>query len=116
MTSRGFQGHRDHKAANPAYGATFHVWLAEAPAQAPELTVHDVTGAEIAKVTGKAQAGLQAIGWDGRLGQNRLAKPGSYAVKWPGQAGTEARPFELLPDPATVAADDDAASPAQNRE
>lgn len=116
MTSRGFQGHRDHKAANPAYGATFYVWLAETPKEAPELTVHDVTGAEVARVKGKAQAGLQAIGWDARLGQNRLAKPGSYAVKWPGQAGTEARAFELLPDPATNAADDDAANPDQNRE
>lgn len=102
MQSRNLQGHRDAKFPNPPYGAVFHVWLAAPPSAPPKLTIHDVTGAEIASVTGKAEAGLQAIVWDTRLGQNRLAKPGTYAVKWPEQAGVEARQFELLADPETL--------------
>lgn len=113
MTSRGFQGHREQRMANPAYGATFHLWLAEAPKEGPVLTVHDVTGAEIAQVTAKAVAGLQAVQWDARLGQNRLATPGSYGVKWPGQKGVEARAFVLLPDPQTVADEGAAAATTQ---
>lgn len=99
MTSRGLQGQRDARAPNPAYGATFHVWLAEPPKDPPVLTIHDVTGTEIAKVTGRAVAGVQVLHWDARTGQNRLAGPGTYAVKWPGQTGVEARTFDLLPDP-----------------
>jgi photosystem II stability/assembly factor-like uncharacterized protein len=115
MQSRNLQGHRDAKFANPPYGAVFHLWLAETPAEPPQLTVHDVTGAEVAKVTGKAVAGVQAVVWDARSGQNRLAKPGTYAVKWPGQTGVEARVFELLPDPATQA-EAPASSPTADRE
>ena len=76
------------------------------------LTVHDVTGAEIARVEGKAEAGLQAIQWDARVGRNQLAAPGAYAVRWQGMKDVEARAFQLLPDPATTAAADgaDAAS------
>ncbi len=105
MTSKGLQGHADWKAPNPAYGVTFHVWLAAAPAEAPELTIHDLAGKEVAKVRAKAQAGLQAVTWDARLGQNRLAGPGSYSVRWPGRSGVPARAFTLLADPATLSAD-----------
>ncbi|MBM4063198.1 MAG: PDZ domain-containing protein, partial [Planctomycetes bacterium] len=115
MTSRSLQGHRDYRAPNPPYGAVFHVWLAEPPKEKPVLTVHDVTGAEIAKVEGKAEAGLQAIVWDARTGQ-RLAKPGAYAVKWPGQSGVEPRAFELLPDPQLAAASPSGATTTENRE
>ncbi|MCA8966529.1 MAG: PDZ domain-containing protein, partial [Planctomycetes bacterium] len=103
MTSRGLQGHADHKAENPPYGATFHVWLAETPKEAPVLTVHDLTGKEIAKVTGKAQAGLQAVNWDARV-ERRLAAPGSYSVRLAGHGDLGAQPFELLPDPAAAPA------------
>jgi hypothetical protein len=108
MTSRGLQGHADYKAPNPAYGATFYVWFAEAPKEAPALTIHDVTGKEIAKVTGKATAGLQAISWDARVDRRRLADPGTYAVKLAGIADVTARTFSLLPDP--MGSDDGAAS------
>jgi len=112
MQSRGWQGQKNWHAKNPPYGATFHVWLAEAPKDKPVLTVHDVTGAEVARVEGKAEAGLQAIQWDARVGRNQLAAPGAYAVRWQGMKDVEARAFQLLPDPATTAAADgaDAAS------
>jgi hypothetical protein len=116
MTSRGFQGHREAKAANPAYGVTFYLWLAEEPKEAPVLTIHDVTGTEVARVTGKATAGVQAVQWDARMGQNRLAKPGTYAVRWPGQDKIDARAFDLLPDPMTVSAENEAENPTQSRE
>lgn len=105
MQSRGWQGQKNWHAKNPPYGATFHVWLAEAPKDKPVLTVHDVTGAEIARVEGKAEAGLQAIQWDARVGRNQLATPGTYAVRWQGMKDVDARAFQLLPDPATTAVD-----------
>ncbi|MCA8975067.1 MAG: PDZ domain-containing protein [Planctomycetes bacterium] len=115
MTSRGFQGHRDYRASNPPYGATFYVWLATRPEQAPVLTIHDVTGKELTKVEGKARAGLQAIQWDARLDRRRLAEPGQYAVRWQGQDALGARAFALLPDPASLGTAGTAASPTQNR-
>jgi photosystem II stability/assembly factor-like uncharacterized protein len=106
LQSRGFQGHKEWQAQNPPYGVTFHVWLAETPKDAPVLTVHDVTGAELAKVTGIARKGLQAIQWDARTGR-QLAKPGTYAVRWLGQADVPARSFVLRADPQAAATDDD---------
>jgi photosystem II stability/assembly factor-like uncharacterized protein len=103
MQSRGWQGQKNWHAKNPPYGATFHVWLAAPPTDKPALTVHDVTGAEIARVEGKAMAGLQAIQWDARIGRNQLATPGAYAVRWQGMKDVEARTFQLLPDPAAAA-------------
>jgi hypothetical protein len=99
MTSRGLQGHADFRAENPPYGATFHVWLAKTPTEPPTLTVHDVAGKELAKVTGKAIAGLQAIVWDART-ERRLAAPGTYAVRLQGHGDQPARSFELRADPA----------------
>ena len=52
--------------------------------------------------------------WDARLGQNRLAAPGSYAVRWPDQKGIEARAFVLLPDPQLADADAGAATSTTN--
>ncbi len=100
MKSRGKQGHRDHHADNPPYGVTFYVYCAEKPEEKPALTIHDVTGKELAKVTGETKAGVQAITWSGRLGRS-LAKPGTYAVRWAGQEDVDARTFELRPDPLT---------------
>ncbi len=105
MSSRGFQGNKEYQASNPPFGATFHVYLAEAPEDAPVLTIHDVTGNEIARVTGKAMAGLQPIAWDARLGRNQLATAGTYSVRWSGPSGIEPRIFHLLPDPAAAAAE-----------
>jgi photosystem II stability/assembly factor-like uncharacterized protein len=105
MQSRGWQGDKNWHARNPAYGATFHVWLAQAPPDKPVLTVHDVTGAEVARVEGKAAAGLQAIQWDARIDRNRLAAPGSYAVRFADRKDIEPRTFQLLPDPAVAVGD-----------
>jgi len=111
MKSRGFQGHRDYRAGNPPYGATFHVWLAEEPEQDPVLTIHDVTGEEISKATGKARAGLQTIVWDARKGARNLVPPGEYAVRLQGHEDAAVRSFRLLPDPATVRPSPGAANP-----
>ena len=115
MKSRDWQGNRDYRAPNPAYGATFHLWLATAPAQAPVLTIHDVTGAELRKVEGVARAGVQTIAWDARIDGRRLAAPGHYGVRLQGQKEVEARAFELRADPATLAAGNGTANPTQNR-
>ncbi len=103
MQSRGWQGQKVWHASNPPFGATFHLWLQDAPKDKPVLTVHDVTGAEVAKLEAEARAGLQAVQWDARVGRSQLAKPGAYAVRWQGMADVEARAFQLLPDPATAA-------------
>jgi len=109
MQSRGFQGNKEYRASNPPFGVTFHVWLAATPAEPPALTIHDVAGAEVATVRGRAVAGLQAIVWDAQRGRNQLATPGTYAVRWPGRDGIEARSFVLHADPMTGAGDADAA-------
>jgi hypothetical protein len=116
MQSRGHQGHKPFRGQNPPYGVTFHVWLRDVPAKAPVLTVHDLAGEEIARVEGKALAGLQPIQWDARRGQNRLAKPGTYTVRWPEAEGVEPRAFVLRPDPASGTEEADAAMPAGSRE
>jgi hypothetical protein len=103
MQGRGTQGNKEFAAPNPPYGVTFHVWLREVPKTAPVLTVHDVTGAEVARVEGRAIAGLQPIQWDARTGRSQLAAPGSYAVRWSGQQDVEPRIFTLSPDPLTTA-------------
>ncbi|MGC3970502.1 MAG: PDZ domain-containing protein [Pirellulales bacterium] len=116
MTSRGYQGNKEYAAPNPPYGVTFHVWLAAPPKDAPVLTVHDVAGAEIARVTGQAIAGLQPIQWDARSGRNQLARPGTYAVRWanaPSPQDVEPRVFNLLPDPAVAAAEADTTAAAK---
>jgi photosystem II stability/assembly factor-like uncharacterized protein len=111
MQSRGLQGQKEAMFANPAFGATFHVWLADVPKDAPALTIHDIAGTEVARVEGRRVAGLQTIGWDARVGRNQLASPGTYAVRWSGQDGIEPRVFQLLPDPAVAAAEAGAAAP-----
>jgi photosystem II stability/assembly factor-like uncharacterized protein len=103
MSSRNLQGHKAFAAANPPYGTTFHVWLREAPKDAPVLTVHDVAGKEITRVTGKARQGLQVIQWDARVERNRLASPGTYRVRLAGH-DAESRAFELRADPTPTAA------------
>ncbi|MCA8948335.1 MAG: PDZ domain-containing protein, partial [Planctomycetes bacterium] len=112
MTSRGYQGQRDYAADNPPYGVTFHVWIASKPEDKPVLTIHDVTGKELATVEGEARAGMQAIVWDARLGRNRLAEPGTYGVRWRGHDDAGARAFELRPDPLRGAAEEATAIPA----
>jgi len=99
MQSRGLQGHKQFRAANPPYGSTFHLWLREPPDEPPVLTIHDLLGEQIAKVEGKAVAGLQVLRWSARTGNNRLAGPGTYSVRLQGHDDVAARAFELRPDP-----------------
>lgn len=95
---------------NPPNGATFYVTFAATPEKAPTLTVHDITGAQVASLTGKRTAGLQALHWpdSGRGGRGfggrgrggaGAVQPGSYSVRM--QAGERelVQAFRLLPDP-----------------
>lgn len=109
LQSRGFQGHKQFKAKNPGYGVTFSLWLREAPEDAPQLTIHDITGKQIAKVKGKKLAGLQTVRWDARLGR-KLAEPGTYSVRFASDTDAEngddeddqREAFELRADPNLV--------------
>lgn len=112
LGSRGFQGHKQFKAKNPAYGATFHLWLADIPEDAPVLTIHDITGKEVAKVTGKKVAGMQPIQWSARMGRT-LAKPGTYSVRVKGHDLRKA--FELRADPNVANGSNNPTQPANNR-
>ncbi len=102
MQSRGVSGHRDYRAPNPAYGAAIYVNLDAVPADAPTVTIHDITGAQVAKLTGRKMPGLQLLQWDGRAG-TRLAAPGAYSARWQVGGETLIEAFELLPDPSTQA-------------
>ena len=98
LASRGFQGHKNYKAANPAYGATFHLWIKSEPEKAPVLTIHDITGEEVAKVTGSKSAGMQVLQWSARKGRS-LMSPGTYSVRLSGN-DEERQAFELRADPS----------------
>ena len=100
LGSRGFQGHKQFKAENPAYGATFHLWHREQPDKKPVLTIHDVVGKEVAKITGAQTAGLQVLHWGARTGR-QLAKPGTYSVRLQ-DSDDERQAFELRADPQTL--------------
>ena len=113
LGSRGFQGHKHFRASNPSYGSTFYLWLREAPDDKPELTIHDITGKEIATVTGQAIGGLQPIQWSAGMGRT-LAKPGTYSVRLKGEADLR-RPFVLRPDPNLHANSGAPTQPANNR-
>lgn len=113
LGSRGFQGHKNFKAKNPAYGATFHIWLREEPEEKPVLTVHDITGKEIAKVTGEKTAGMQVLQWSARMGR-QLAKPGTYSVRLQSDDG-ERQAFVLRADPKTLPKSSNPTQPATNR-
>lgn len=112
LGSRGFQGHKQFKAKNPSYGATFYLWLREEPTDKPVLTIHDITGKEIAKVTGKAVQGLQPIQWSARIGRS-LAKAGTYSVRLQGDDDNK-KSFELRADPK-LATSGNQTQPANNR-
>ncbi len=112
LGSRGFQGHKQFKANNPSYGATFYLWLREEPTDKPVLTIHDITGKEIAKVTGKAVQGLQPIQWSARIGRS-LAKAGTYSVRLQGDDDNK-KSFELRADPK-LATSGNQTQPANNR-
>ena len=92
---------------------TFYLWLNQEPAEAPVLTIHDVTGKEIATVTGKKTVGVQPIQWDARSNR-QLAKPGTYAVRLKGQ-DDQKQAFELRADPAIAASSNNPSQPTSNR-
>ena len=101
MGSRGLSGNKGLRAKNPPYGAPLYVHCATATTEPVQVTIHDVTGAEVAAVKGRAAAGLQALHWDARIG-DRLAKPGTYTARLLHDGKTQIRAFALLPDPATT--------------
>jgi hypothetical protein len=98
MGSRGLSGSRDYRAPNPPYGATIYLSLDAMPADAPVVTLHDVTGNQVARLTGKLRPGLQRLQWDARTG-NRLANPGAYSARLQYGNETLIETFELQADP-----------------
>jgi hypothetical protein len=106
MRSRGLTGDRGYFAKNPPYGAPIHVHCASTPEQKPVVTIHDVTGKEVAKVEGELRKGLQTLHWDARIG-GKLAKPGAYSARMTEGKATQIHAFRLLRDPESIANDDD---------
>ncbi|MHC5062472.1 MAG: WD40/YVTN/BNR-like repeat-containing protein [Planctomycetota bacterium] len=117
---RSIQGHDTWTAANPPPGAAIYVYLREIPADAPEVTVHDISGKQIAKISGKPVAGLQLLQWNGRIASaeggrgarragrgrgrrggfgGRQAPPGNYSIRMEQGGETQTRALILLPDP-----------------
>lgn len=117
-TSRGLQGQRDYKAPNPPYGTTLYVYLPAAPQEAPRVTVHDVTGKQIAELDGKKIAGLQAIQWDARIGRNQLAPPGAYSARLKLGDSQQIETFTVHRDPSLQdgGAAASSSNPSQERE
>ncbi|MCA9623435.1 MAG: hypothetical protein KC731_30650, partial [Myxococcales bacterium] len=104
MRSRELQGHRDWAAANPAYGAAIHLWLAEAPKGRTQVTIHDISGEEVASLPVASRAGFQVLNWDCRVGTGRRrssATPGSYSVRYRHGENTLVQPLRVRPDPGT---------------
>ena len=114
MRSRGTSGNRGFFAKNPAYGAPLHVHCKGAPEEKPVVTIHDVTGKQVARIEGEARAGLQSLQWDARA-DGKLAKPGAYSARMTVGKDTQIRAFRLLPDPESAATDDDTTRPTPGR-
>lgn len=103
MASRGFQGSKHFKAANPGYGATIYLWLRDVPDERPQLIIEDITGKKVADVRGAKVRGLQAIRWDARAGRG-LVEPGTYRARLAGDDEVAARAVTLRRDPTTLRA------------
>ncbi len=123
---RGIQGHDTWTAPNPPPGIAIYIYLRTAPEAAPEVTVHDISGKQIAKLTGEPVAGLQALQWNGRIASpegnraargrgrrggfgGRQAPAGNYSVRM--QHGGETRVQALLLEADPL----DGESPLQRR-
>lgn len=119
LRSRGTQGDKHFYASNPPYGATVHLWLEAAPEEAPQVTIHDVTGKKITTLTGKRVAGVQALQWGAQTGGRRgrggfggssgPTRPGTYSARYVHGDKTLIQAFSLIGDPLDT--DADAASP-----
>jgi photosystem II stability/assembly factor-like uncharacterized protein len=103
MASRNLLGHKDWRVPNPPAGTAVHLWLKREPEKEPEVTIHDVTGKQVASVTGKKQAGVQLLQWNGRAG-NRPAAPGAYSARFTLGDLKLAQPLAVEPDPQAVEA------------
>ncbi|MEC9047980.1 MAG: PDZ domain-containing protein [Planctomycetota bacterium] len=114
MKSRGFQGSKQFKAANPGYGAQIYLWLREPPDDPPRLIIEDITGKKIGEARGAKVRGLQAIRWDARAGRSLVA-PGSYRVRLADADGVQPRVVTLRSDPATSPASPAATKPQTSR-
>jgi hypothetical protein len=136
MRSRGHSGHKEWSASNPPAGVPIHVWFADAPGEPPVVTIHDVTGNQVASATGRAVGGIQVIRFDGRAGsppaadgerrgrrggggppgggrQRNLLPAGSYSVRLQ-TGGTElVQPLTIVEDPIATAPSAAVSVPAQ---
>ncbi|MHC4921978.1 MAG: hypothetical protein ACYTKC_20620, partial [Planctomycetota bacterium] len=129
--SRSSSGHKNWRAPRAHHGATFYLLLNNVPETAPVLTVHDLTGKEVSKLTAKKVKGVQTFRWSprqtrtsprgtrsargrgerrarparsGRQGRPRRGRnlpPGTYSVRLTHNGKTQAQAFRLLPDPIT---------------
>ena len=109
MRSRGTQGDKAYYAANPPSGASVYVWFKEAPKEAPEVTIHDVTGTKVGTLRPRARAGLQLLQWNGagggrgrggRGGGGGSLAPSTYSARMEWNGTKHAQAFTVTADPA----------------
>ncbi len=110
MRSKVLLGHREWRAPNPRVGVPIYLWLKEAPEKKPRVTIHDITGKQIAVVSGKAKAGLQVLHWSatgssgqegrGRRSRGRQVSEGSYSARYVFGEETLVQAIVLKADPA----------------
>jgi len=117
LRSRGTQGDKNYYAPNPAYGVSVQLWLRTAPTDAPEVTIHDVTGERLGTLTGKKLAGVQVLQWGAQAGGGRRGggrrgggvampmRPGTYSARYQHGDETLIQTFTLRDDPEDAAAD-----------
>ncbi len=93
---------------DPAYGASLHLWLREAPSDSVSLTVSDAAGAAVRTMKVAGKAGLNRVMWDltaDRTTEVRLRTAPLYAPEvQPGDTGRLAPDFGrwgLLVPPGT---------------
>ncbi|MCW5944091.1 MAG: hypothetical protein KIS66_17820 [Fimbriimonadaceae bacterium] len=85
VLSLGFSGYstgdgaRVYLSRNTQPGTSLWYWLKADATEEPRLTITDVTGREVASLTGSKSKGLNRVAWNGRAGRTSAA-PGTYKV------------------------------------
>jgi len=92
--SRLNSGHKNWRAPRAHYGATFYLLLNDIPEKAPVLTVHDLAGKEVSRLTAKKQKGVQTLRWSPRqrVPARGTARSGGGARGARGRGERRARP------------------------
>ncbi|HMF13919.1 MAG TPA: hypothetical protein VKE94_16490, partial [Gemmataceae bacterium] len=77
---------RAYSAPNPPFGAAIYYYLGAKPTRPPRISISDAKGKLVAEFDGGAEAGLQRVQWDLRIGQGdgeepQLAPAGEYRVR-----------------------------------